>query len=53
MNATTGSLVTRRLGAAALVALVVALAFGLYFSDPEIEQRDAVRLMYIHLPSIA
>lgn len=52
MNQTTGSLVTRRLGAAALVALVVALAFGLYFSDPEIEQRDAVRLMYLHLPSI-
>jgi heme exporter protein C len=52
VNLTTGSLVTRRLGAAALVALVVALAFGLYFSDPEIEQRDAVRLMYLHLPSI-
>ncbi len=52
MNPTTGSLGTRRLGALALVALGVALAFGLVFSPPEIEQRDAVRLMYLHLPSI-
>ena len=53
MNATTGSRATRRLGILALLTLGVALLFGLVFSPPEIEQRDAVRLMYIHLPSIA
>ena len=52
MNATTGSVATRRLGVLALLALGVALAFGLVFSGPELEQRDAVRLMYLHLPSI-
>jgi heme exporter protein C len=33
--------------------MTAALLFGLVFSPPEVEQRDAVRLMYIHLPSIA
>lgn len=52
MNQTTGSVATRRLGVAAVLALGAALAFGLVFSEPEVEQRDAVRLMYLHLPSI-
>lgn len=52
MNPTTGSLVTRRLGAATVVMLGVAFAFGLVFSPPELEQRDSVRLMYLHLPSV-
>ncbi len=53
MNNTTSSRGTRILGSAALVTMVAALAFGLLFSPPEVDQQDAVRLMYIHLPSIA
>ena len=53
MNPTTGSLVTRRLGIAAIIMSGFALAWALYFSRPEVEQREAVRLMYLHLPSIA
>lgn len=53
MNDTTGSRATRIIGGAALVSLAVSLAFGLIFSPPEVFQADAVRLMYIHLPSVA
>ncbi|MGI9595043.1 MAG: cytochrome c biogenesis protein [Acidimicrobiales bacterium] len=53
MNDTTGSRATRILGATALVSLAIALLFGLVLSPPEVAQRDAVRLMYIHLPTIA
>ncbi len=53
MNRTTGSRVTRRLGVLALATMAASLLFGLVLSPPEVEQRDAVRLMYIHLPSIA
>lgn len=53
MNNTTGSRATRILGVASLVFLALMLAFGLVFSGPEVNQRDAVRLMYLHLPTIA
>jgi heme exporter protein C len=53
VNQTTGSLATRRLGTAALIVAAVALLFALVLSHPEVNQRDAVRLMYVHLPSIA
>lgn len=49
----TGSTATRRLGLAAIVLLALTLLFGLVLSPPEVSQRDAVRLMYVHLPSIA
>ena len=49
----TGSRATRVLGVAALVFLGLTLAFGLVFSGPEINQGDSVRLMYLHLPTIA
>ncbi len=49
----TGSLATRRLGLVALVFTVAMLVFGLVISEPEVSQRDAVRLFYIHLPSVA
>jgi heme exporter protein C len=49
----TGSVLTRRLGLAALVLTALTLLFGLYLSKPEISQKDAVRLFYIHLPSVA
>ena len=51
--ATTGSLVTRRLGLASIVLLAATLAFGLVISPPELSQRDAARLLYLHLPTIA
>lgn len=53
MNHTTSSRGTRILGVAAVGTMIVALLFGLVFSPPEVDQRDAVRLMYLHLPSIA
>jgi heme exporter protein C len=49
----TGSRGTRWLGAGALIALGAVLLFGLWISPPEINQRDAARLLYVHLPSIA
>lgn len=49
----TGSVATRRLGIASIVLIAAMLLFGLVLSPPEVNQRDAVRLFYIHLPSIA
>ncbi len=48
---TTSSKLTRRLGFAALAGLVVFLAMALVISPPELTQRDAVRLFYLHVPS--
>lgn len=53
MNPTTGSVVTRRVGVAAIAMTGFALAWALRFSHPEVEQKEAVRLMYLHLPTIA
>ena len=53
MTNTTSSRGTMILGAAAVVTTAVALLFGLVLSPPEQSQAEAVRLMYIHLPSIA
>jgi heme exporter protein C len=47
----TGSTATRGLGAVVLVGAVALLAFGLLFSDPDVIQQDAVRLMYVHVPA--
>jgi heme exporter protein C len=49
----TSSKATMVLGAAAIVFLAATLAFGLVFSGPELVQADSVRLMYLHLPTIA
>ncbi len=49
----TGSTLTRQLGAGVAILLGLTLLFGLVISPPEVNQRDAVRLMYLHLPSIA
>lgn len=49
----TGSKVTRWLGFLGLIWLAAALLFGLVISGPEVDQRDAARLLYVHLPSIA
>lgn len=50
-NAGTGSKATRVLGIATLIGLAVFLLFALVLSPPEVSQRDAVRLFYIHVPS--
>jgi heme exporter protein C len=51
----TGSRGTRLLGAAAFAGLAATLLFGLVISDPDaappIGQGDAMRLLYIHVPS--
>jgi heme exporter protein C len=49
----TGSAATRRLGLLAAALMLAALVFALVISPEEEAQKDAVRLMYIHLPSIA
>ncbi len=48
----TSSRLTRVLGIAGLLLLGIMLAFGLWFSGPEIAMRDSVRLLYIHVPSV-
>lgn len=48
---TTASKLTRVFGIAAIVLTAALLAFALIVSPPEIEQADAVRLFYIHVPS--
>jgi heme exporter protein C len=52
MNITsTGTKGSRGLGAVALVSLVTLVAFGFLFSPRDEVQGDAVRLMYVHVPS--
>lgn len=53
MNLTTGSRGTFILGAASVLMLAISLLFGLWLSPPEVFMRDSIRLMYIHLPSVA
>jgi heme exporter protein C len=47
----TGSPGTRLLGVLALAGVAALVVFGLFLSPPEVDQREAVRLMYIHVPS--
>jgi heme exporter protein C len=49
----TSSKATNVVGWSALGTLAVALVFALWLSPPEVNQGDAVRLMYLHLPTIA
>lgn len=48
----TGSVGTRVLGATALAAAAVMAVLALWISPPDVVQGDAVRLMYLHVPSI-
>ena len=48
----TGSLATRVLGAVALAAVAVMAILALWISPADEVQGDAVRLMYVHVPSI-
>lgn len=47
----TGSRGSRALGAICLVLIAALLIFALWVTPPEVSQRDAVRLFYIHVPS--
>ena len=58
MSAVTNSLVgptsskaSRVIGIMALVSTVLLLLLGLVWSPPEVDQADAVRLLYVHVPS--
>lgn len=47
----TNSKLTTVLGGISAVGMAVFLLFGLVLSPPEVNQREAVRLFYIHVPS--
>lgn len=42
---------TRSIGALALISTMFLLLLGLVWSPPEVDQADAVRLFYLHVPS--
>lgn len=48
---TTASKATRMLGGATIVGLAWLLAFGLGFSPSDRDQRESVRILYVHVPS--
>jgi heme exporter protein C len=47
----TGSRATRVLGLTSLAGLALLLAFALAWSPADVNQRDSVRLMYVHVPT--
>ncbi len=49
----TGSRATRILGIVILVGSVIGAYLGLVTSDPDVIQRDAVRLFYVHVPVVS
>jgi heme exporter protein C len=48
----TGTHATRTLGVAALLMSAWTVAFGLGFSPADRDQKDAVRIMYVHVPTV-
>lgn len=49
----TGSRATRILGILILVGSAIGAYLGLVTSDPDVVQRDAVRLFYVHVPVVS
>jgi heme exporter protein C len=49
---TTGTRGTRVLGLLTIVSMVWLIAFGLGFSPADRDQREAVRILYMHVPTI-
>ncbi len=47
----TSSKASRVIGVVALISTAVLLLLGLVWSPPEVDQADAVRLLYLHVPS--
>ena len=50
-RAGTGTIATRVLGAATIVTMGWLVAFGLGFSPADRDQEDAVRILYMHVPT--
>ena len=48
----TGSTGTRVLGAAALVAIVVSVVYGLIISAPDAQLGETIRIIYMHVPTV-
>ena len=48
----TGTTATRVLGIATIVAIGWLVAFGLGFSPADRDQEDAVRILYVHVPTV-
>ena len=48
----TGTKATRVIGIAAIIALGWLVAFGLGFSPADRDQDEAVRILYVHVPTI-
>ena len=48
--ATTGSPATRALGLVTLAGLVLLLLFAFWWSPADVNQKDLVRLLYVHVP---
>ncbi|HSL73651.1 MAG TPA: cytochrome c biogenesis protein CcsA [Ilumatobacteraceae bacterium] len=48
----TGTRGTRVIGIATIVAMAWLVAFGLLFSPEDRDQRESVRLLYVHVPTI-
>ena len=50
--AATGTHATRLLGVAAILMIGWTVAFGLFFSPADRDQGDAVRILYVHVPTV-
>lgn len=50
-RAGTGTAATRTIGIATIIALVWLVAFGLGFSPADRDQEEAVRILYVHVPT--
>jgi heme exporter protein C len=48
----TGTAATRALGIATVVTMAWLIAFGLAFSPADRDQEDAVRILYVHVPTV-
>lgn len=48
---TTASPATRALGGLSLAGLALLLGYALWWSPPDIVQKDSVRIMYVHVPT--
>jgi heme exporter protein C len=48
----TGTAATRALGIATVVTMAWLIAFGLGFSPADRDQQDAVRILYVHVPTV-
>lgn len=48
----TGSMGTRVLGVASLVAIALAVAYGLFISPPDAQLGETIRIIYMHVPTV-